>query len=427
MSESTELQKRLARLRRLGLRKGTTRLQAKEEKPSRAKSQIGIENVVAGRVHQTSHGTCFIAEEVWPLTHQHGDLPLSAALGVSGQTLARLAGLPDGDSFDLRRAIFFDVETSGLSGGTGTFVFQVGAGFFEDDSFHLQQFFMRDPVEEPAYLDAIGNLLDRFDALVSFNGRSFDLPLLNSRFILTRQPRRMARAPHLDLLTPSRRLWRRRLESCSLGSLERQVLGVKRGEKEVPGWLVPRLYFDYIQTGDATDMAGVFYHNLIDIISMVTLTARLGAIFQNPQTAGPLDALDLFSLGRWYESLGMVTESESAYRRALAGTLGRETRTSIRRHLSFLLKRQGRREEAVTIWRGVTEEGERADVYAHIELAKHYEWLVKDLPAAAEITHQAMALLQAESPDRRARETLDELAHRLRRLERKLAQRDARR
>jgi uncharacterized protein YprB with RNaseH-like and TPR domain len=427
MSEATQLHERLTRLRRLGLRKGVAHLHSRREMPAMRTRGPGIEEVVDGEVRSTPLGAYFGAERVWPLTCCHGDLALAAALQVPLPALARLADLSAEENFDLRRAVFFDVETSGLAGGTGTYVFLIGAGFFEGDTFRLQQFFMRDVTEEAATLYAVGELLDRFDGLVSFNGRAFDLPLLNTRFTLARQPRRMVRAPHLDLLTPSRRLWRRRLASCALGSLEREVLGVRRAEDDVPGWLVPRLYFDYVQTGDASELTGVFYHNLVDVLSMVTLTARLGAVFANPQAAGPhgmggaLDGLDLFSLGRWYESLGMVAEAETAYRAALSQTSSADVERAAWRHLSFLLKRHDRREEAVAVWREVADRGSEEAVYAHVELAKHYEWYVGDLAAAVAVTRQAMVRLGESPPDRRRQEIRAELAHRLRRLERKMA------
>ena len=420
MSQVTDLQERLARLRRLGLRKGVAHLQPRRKAPAGRQGSPGIEEVVAGQVCETRLGPCFVAGESWPLTYQHGDLPLVTALKVAPTTLARLADLPDDASFDLRQAVFFDVETSGLSGGTGTYVFQVGAGFFDGDTFRLQQFFMRDVTEEPAMLYLVGELLDRFEAVVSFNGRAFDLPLLNTRFTLARQPRRLTRTPHLDLLKPSRRLWRRRLASCSLGSLEQEVLGVRRTDQEVPGWLVPRLYFDYLQTGDASELAGVFYHNQVDILSLVTLVSRLGTAFGDPQAAEPLDGVDLFSLGWWYEQLGMKVEAEAAYRTALSGWLPPEVEWAAWRQLSFLLKRQGRREEATVIWHRLAESNDTGDVYAHVELAKHYEWHTGDLSAATTVTRQAMALLENAAPGGQRGGTWDELAHRLRRLERKM-------
>lgn len=420
MSNATDLQERLARLRRLGLRKGLAHLRPKQEASTKKKRGPGIKEVVAGQLCETRLGTCFVTEESWPLSHRHGDLPLSAALAVSPSAMARLADLPDGSTFDLRQAVFFDAETFGLSGGTGTCVLLIGTGFFEGDAFRVQQFFMRDVTEEPAMLCLAGELLGRFDAVVSFNGRAFDVPLLNTRFTLVRQPHRLTCIPHLDLLKPSRRLWHRRLESCSLGSLEQEVLGVHRSEKDVPGWLVPRLYFDYIQTGDASKLAGVFYHNLVDVLSMVTLAARLGAAFDGPQADGSLDGVDLFSLGWWYERLGMMAEGEAAYRAALAKSLLAEVEQAAWRHLSFLLKRQGRHREAVDIWHKAVENGEGWGVYAHVELAKHYEWRTGELRAAAAVTRQAIALLENASPGRRTQETLAELAHRLRRLERKI-------
>jgi uncharacterized protein YprB with RNaseH-like and TPR domain len=426
MSDATNLQERLAQLRHLGLHKGAAHLQPKRETSPTRKRGPGIEEVVAGQVCQTPLGSCFVAEETYCLPYRHGDLALAAALETSPTTTARLADLPNDVTFDLRQAVFFDVETSGLSGGAGTYVFLLGAGFFESDTFRVQQFFMRGVAEEPAMLHLVGELLDRFDTVVSFNGRAFDLPLLNTRFTLNRQPHRLLRAFHLDLLKPSRRLWARRLNSCSLGSLEQEVLGVRRTEADVPGWLVPRLYFDYIQTGDASELGGVFYHNLVDVLSMVTLAARLSALFDDPQVAGPLDAVDLFSLGRWYASQGMAAEAEAAYRTALSGPLPLQVEGAAWQHLSFLLKRQGRREEATAIWREVAERGEEWGVYAHVELAKHHEWRTGDLPAAAAVTRRAMALLKDAPPDQQSRETLAELTHRLRRLESKMARTELR-
>lgn len=421
MSDAIDWQHRLARLRRLGLHRGVADLQPKHKVPTKKAGSSGIEEMVPGWVCETRLGTCFLAEDSWPLSHRHGDSPLSAALAVTPTTLGRLADLPGSATFDLRQSVFIDVETSGLSGGTGTYVFLVGVGFFDGDTFRLQQFFMRDVTEEPAMLCLVGDLLDRFEAVVSFNGRAFDLPLLNTRFTLARQPRRLTRAPHLDLLKPSRRLWHRRLESCSLGSLEQMALGVHRAEEDVPGWLVPRLYFDYIQTGDASELAGVFYHNVVDVLSMVTLAARLGAVFDDQAVAGALGGVDLFSLGWWYERLGMMDEGEAAYRSALSKPLPPDTEHAAWQHLSYQLKRQGRRKEAADIWRKVAESGESRSFYAHVELAKHYEWQTGDLPAAVAVTRQAMALLEKISSDRRTQETLAELAHRLRRLERKMA------
>jgi len=422
MSNATELQERLARLRRIGLHKGVAHLQPRRQSSRSRERGPGIEEVVAGRVRETWLGTCFVAEETYPLSHRHGDLSLTAALNVTPNTAARLADLSDGASIDLRRAVFFDVETTGLSDGTGTVVFQVGTGFFEGDAFRVQQYFMRDLPEEPAMLYLVGELLDRFDAVVSFNGRAFDLPLLNTRFTLARQPHRLVRVPHLDLLKPSRRLWHRRLESCALGSLEQNVLGVQRSEEEVPGWLIPRLYFEYIQTGDAGELAGVFYHNLVDILSMVTLTARLGMVFDDPQIAGSLDGVDLFSLGWWYERLGMMSRGEAAYRSALSKLLPADVEQSAWQRLSFLLKRQDRRGEAAVIWHRVAENGGTESLYAHVELAKYYEWYADDLPAATAVTRRAIALLESTSPNRRVREMLGELGHRLNRLERKMMQ-----
>ena len=134
---------------------------------------------------------------------------------------------------------------------------------------------MRDYGEEPAQLAALAERLERFSTVVSFNGKAFDLPLIETRLALSRIPFGLAGAPHLDLLFPSRRIWKNSLPSCALSSLETEVLGVRRTGEDVPGYLIPALYFDYVRGGDAGPMAGVFYHNVQDILSLVTLSVRI--------------------------------------------------------------------------------------------------------------------------------------------------------
>jgi len=325
------------------------------------------------------------------------------------------------DGVDLRRAAFIDTETTGLAGGTGTYAFLVGIGYYTDDAFRVRQFFMRDVVEERALLHLVGETLDGFRAVVSFNGRAFDLPLLATRFTLARMAPRLADVPHLDLLFPARRLWRRRLTSCALSSLEANVLGVAREDADVPGWLIPGLYFDYLRTGDARPMKRIFYHNAQDILSLVTLAARLCAALADPLSEeGDLSGSDLHSLGRWYERLSMSQRAEQAYQAALTRSLPAGVRDAVRRDLSLLLKRQGRRDEAAAIWHELIQDGHDHKTWACVELAKYYEWALRDYPAAAQVTRLAVDISQSAPTGSRGQLELHELHHRLARLERKM-------
>jgi hypothetical protein len=283
---------------------------------------------------------------------------------------------------------------------------------------------MSSPAEEKALLNAAAGTLDRCTGLVSYNGRAFDLPLLNTRFVLNRDFPRLQQAPHLDLLFPARRLLRLRLGSCTLGNVEREALGVFREETDVPGWLIPSIYRRYLRTGDAGELPRVFYHNLEDILSLVTLATHLCSLFavagSSASIPDMLHPVDLVSLGRAYERLGWKAASEDAYRRALDDALPPDAREHALNDLGLLLKRQGRREEAAHLWRLWTESASEASLAPFLELAKHHEWHVPDIPAALDWANKAVQRVAAWQPSSRRSLVLSELEHRLNRLQRKM-------
>ncbi len=414
-----------SRLERLGLTRGAGAL---KDTPGaqNARRRAGrhgahsIEALLAGEVVDTASGPFFLYRETYPLDYQHGRDPLAALLAHVPAGPALLARDERLAAVDLQRIAFVDTETTGLAGGTGTYAFLVGVGLFEEEGFRLHQFFMRDYGEEPAQLLALGELLDGVEAVVSFNGKSFDLPLLETRFLMARQSPRLGGAPHLDLLPPARRVWKYRLESCALSSLEQAVLGLERTQADVPGWLIPSLYADYARTGDAREMPRIFYHNAQDILSLVTLTAHLCALVAAPLAAPSphLPGEDLYGLARLFQEMGRLPEAEAAYTQAAQTSRREVVVEQAARDLAYLLKRQERREEALPWWEALARA--QGAVYACEELAKHYEWQVGDLALALAWTQEAMALVRGWPPGMRRRQALEELAHRQARLEEKL-------
>src|SRR4030095_5131615 len=190
-----------------------------------------------------------------------------------------------------------DTETSGLSGGTGTYAFLVGVARFTSDQFVLKQFFMRDPAEEPALLEGLANFLAPCEALVTFNGKAVHAPCPPTRYRLHQIPNPYKDYSHLDLLPLARRLWRDRLESRALKYLEEHVLGFARSSDEVAGDEIPWLYFDYLRTRDARPLAGVFYHNAMDVVAMAALLAHMNEMIMHPYE-GPVEhGLDFIALG----------------------------------------------------------------------------------------------------------------------------------
>lgn len=400
------------RLTLLGLRRG-----AEAIAPPKRRGPA-LEELVAGEVVETDAGACLQIEESYPLSYTHGALPLAVLQSQSSEAAAWLARDRRLETLDFQKAAFLDTETTGLMRGTGTYVFLVGIGCFDDGAFRVVQFFMRRLEEERAMLQVLIRFLDRFKAVVSFNGRAFDLPLLRTRFTLARMSPSLAHYPHFDLLFPARRLWRARLDSCALDALEREILGIARDGSDVPSWQIPSLYANYLRTGDGRAMTSVLYHNRQDVLSLVVLAAHMCRLFTDPWTDPRACGADLYSLGRMYESLSLSGRAERAYRAALDGTLSQELHDHGLRHLSFLLKRQERREEASELWwRAV---GDGRHLYPYVELAKYYEWQVRDWPRAAEITQRALDHLRASPRGPQDHRAQAELRHRLARLDRKM-------
>jgi uncharacterized protein YprB with RNaseH-like and TPR domain len=352
----------------------------------------GIEHLVPGTVVEGPDGACFVAERVFTLDHHHGDGPLGRFFDLTDRGLGCLARSAQPLAVDRESILFLDTETTGLSGGTGTYVFLVGIGFFRGDQFVVRQVFMRDHAEEPALLTALNGMVGSFEAVVTFNGKSFDVPQLLTRYTANRQRPALRAGFHLDLLHPSRRVWRERLDSCSLGTLEAAVLGHQR-TRDVPSWMIPELYFRYVRGGEAEPMAVVFEHNLHDVLSLVALACRLGRLLDGPEGDERHDVHDLFATGRIFEDLGMFEDACSRYERALALRENVALRALVARRLAAICKRAGRHERAVQLWRRLATLG-LTGCEPHVELAKHYEHRLRDYAAAIAVVEEALAIAE---------------------------------
>jgi uncharacterized protein YprB with RNaseH-like and TPR domain len=346
---------------------------------------------------------------------------ITAALTHQPRTVAAIGRDQQLDALEFQRSAFLDVETTGLAGGAGTYAFLVGIGWFEGQGFRLRQVFMRDYSEEPALISLIQDTLGPLSGIISFNGKAFDVPLLESRFIMSRRRFPLSAAPHLDLLHTARRLWRLRLDNCRLSTLETEILGLER-DGDVPSELVPQLYFDYLRYGRAEPLKGVFYHNAQDILSLAALAGLSCSLFDDPLGSAAEYPEDLYSLGRLYTSVGLDERAESVLRAAV----GAHTRDDLRRqavyHLSIHLKRQERWPEAVELWRLAIEE-DHGRLYPYVELAKYYEHKAKDLAKAEQLVLEAIGWLESSSPYRGSwwrEQRLGELEHRLRRVQDKM-------
>jgi uncharacterized protein YprB with RNaseH-like and TPR domain len=398
------------KLKALGVKVGTADLT-----PPKPASTIPIHTIVPGGYRQTARGEAFVSEQTFGADYRHGAQSLLVTSPLD--TIALCARDPLLSSFPLSSFAFLDTETSGMAGGTGTYAFMVGVGRFEGDDFRLAQFFLRDPSEEPAMLEAMIEFLAPCKALVTFNGKAFDAPLLVTRYKLHEIPNPIKEFSHLDLLPLARRLWRDRLPSRALKYLEENILGLPRTSEEVPGYEIPWLYFDYLRTGDATPLKGVFYHNAMDVVAMAALLSHMASIFHDPFDGRVQHGLDFIALGKLYEDLRQWDSAARLFEHGLTHELSESDFGSAVERLSHLQKRRGDVAEAVRLWERAAAQGH---IYAHIELAKHNEHRVRDLEEATRWAKSALELVkESDLPAYVKKHWKQELDHRLARLKTK--------
>jgi uncharacterized protein len=383
--------------------------------PPKPKTHFGIDSVVDGAFCYTALGEVFFTEQVYLSDYRHGIAPIVCSQPFS--LISQWANDPRLAEIPLSKFAFLDTETSGLAGGTGTYAFLVGIARFVDGQLVLRQFFMRDPSEEAAMLEAVAQFLAPAQALVTFNGKAFDVPLLTTRYRLHHIPVPYDDYAHLDLLPLARRLWRDRLESRALKYLEQHILGMTRAIEEVEGYEVPWLYFDYLRSGDARPLAGVFYHNAMDVVAMAALLSHVNDVMENPYGGQVEHGLDFVALGKLFEDLGRWEEAARLFERGLELNLTESDFGLAVKRLSILQKKRGDFNEALRLWEEAAANGH---IYAHIEMAKYYEHKCRDVQTALLWTRSALEhVQQANLPAYMRKHWLDEIQHRLRRLERK--------
>ncbi len=345
-----------------------------------------INMLVPGSVQSNDMGNCYVIENRYPLSYLHGGCSLGDILKAGSDILAALAST-DCEDLQAGRLLYLDTETTGLSGGAGTVSFLVGVGFFEEDVFIIRQYFMRDYDEEAAMLTELQQLFARHMGFVTFNGKSFDINLLQSRFISNRLKSSFRELPNLDLLYPSRRVWGLKLESCKLSSLEENVLEEYRGD-DIPGEQIPAVYFKYLEDRDASDIKRVVRHNELDMLSMVSLLARLSCMLQSPlsETDG---GYELLGLGRIFEAHGN-TDCMLECLEACTGSAQYQVRSKAVKRLTGLYKKNGSYDRALEHWKAIESENPGFELFHLVEMAKYHEHKSKDIGSALALVERAI-------------------------------------
>ena len=328
------------------------------------------------------------------------------------------------------RMLFVDLETTGLAGGAGTYAFLVGCAWFQGAVFRVRQFFLASFAAERVLLEAVAAAAGESGTVVTYNGKSFDVPLIDTRFQLHRMEPPFAGMPHVDMLHPARRLWRSdddggeegagrpltaRQSSCRLSALEMALCGHTR-EGDVPGFEIPSRYFHYVRSGDARGMEAVMEHNRLDLLSLALLTARASQLLEDGAAAAGT-AREALGIGRLYERGGLLAEARAAFARA-ADMPGADlpTRAEAMRAFAVLCRRERRHEDAAAAWRRILDLRRCPPQImreATEALAVHHEHRLRD-PLAA----RGFALESMKLPVSHARQQA--LQHRLARLDRKL-------
>ncbi|MDP9147330.1 MAG: ribonuclease H-like domain-containing protein [Acidobacteriota bacterium] len=294
---------------------------------------------------------------------------------------------------DPEKWLFLDTETTGLAGGTGTYAFLIGLAWWDAGGLQVEQLFMRDFAEEHSVLCELAAKLAERPVLVTFNGKTFDWPLLENRFRMTRSIPVPRLSAHLDLLHPARALWRFRLGSVRLVDLERQVLNPTLlgwcREDDVSSKFIPQFYFDYLRGGPPEPLTGVARHNQMDLRGLAALFGKINELLADGTTSSDeMHSLDLFGLSQFLRRRGDRERAHTACAQALDLGLPIGFHTQARRELALMAKRKGDHVGAAEIWHALAADAQDG-VHACEQLAIYYERRVKDYEKALEFARRA--------------------------------------
>lgn len=290
--------------------------------------------------------------------------------------------------------IFVDAETTGLSAASGTVAFLVGIGLVVNNNFTVHQFFLPDYPDEAAMLDAIAEIVEEKHIVVSFNGKSFDLPLLETRYAMQKMKTPFQGMHHIDLLHSCRRFWKGRFEDTTLQTLERELLGVFR-YNDTPGYLIPQLYFDYLRHGQSDPMAGVLLHNRLDIVTLLFLIDAVHNYLDRAEQENFYSPLDALRISKFYQRQGKSELACAAADRQLAGASGEADDLSLCLHTFRLQKQLGRFVDALATLAKLESARGEIRLTALVESAKILEHRQRDFKSASELVLQALAYLDS--------------------------------
>jgi len=340
-------------------------------------------------------------ENPYSLDIRYGKIVLSSGLDISGDVLTCLSKDSAFETLDLSTALFIDLETTGLSGGVGVVPFNVGMGYYKNDKFYVAQYFLGDLAEEERMIEELGQFFEEmnFQSVVTYNGKSFDIPLLETRFILYRKPLILCELPHLDFLYSARSLWGHKYENCRLFHLAHELLEADRSE-DIPSAEIPLRYFQYLQTGNFDLIEPILYHNQEDILSLLGVVITGALIFSEDSDAYLADAMDFFGAGKIMENVGEIEKSVNFFQRALDGKLTDDVSIQAKKKLSYHFKKNQGWDKAIPLWQEVASSDSISSkqLFSFRELAMYFEHKEKKYEEARKIAEEGLVLSLGVSP-----------------------------
>ncbi len=341
-----------------------------------------------------------VFENSYLLGATYGQIPIRMGLQVPADIIGFLSRDAAFEGLDLSTALFLDLETTGLAGGTGTVPFLVGLAYYRDERFRVTQFFLDEMAEEGRLIRELAQFVREmgFKSVVTYNGKAFDLPLIETRFALHRMPCPLRGLPHLDFLFSARSLWKHKTDSCRLFTLAQEIVQAERSE-DIPGAEIPLRYFQYIRSGDFSLIEPILYHNQEDLLSLLGVVVA-GAVLverhRGDAARGDGDPMDLFGVAKLFERAGDAATSVALFERALAGGPGLSAEAShhARKKLSHHFKKAKAWDKALPFWQEMAA-GEDFDCFR--ELAIYFEHTAKDLDEAIRVATEGLALSKGKS------------------------------
>ena len=368
-----------------------------------------------GTWHTNNAGKVFIMKKTIPFGTSHGIINFSKKFSVD-PILDLSFNIPR-NGIQLGDIIFLDVETTSLSIGAGSFAFLVGLCYFSPKGITTNLLFIEKPNDEGTLLTFLDEKLSQYSIISTYNGKSFDVPLLKNRYIMHRLQFASLSKHHIDLLYFTRKIWKMRLKTCRLSEIEREILKFTRSDDEIPGWLIPQIYFDYLNQQSPHTLQGVFYHNKMDVITLAALFQYINQLITSHGNMNGVEGMDIASLARIYQQQDKLELSSSYYQIGIKKGFGTENSAYIYRNFGLLNKKQGKWDKAVYQWKLAYE---FKDYISCIELAKYFEHKEKSFYQALEWTNRAMEIIIQEHIKGAKEKLMSKMEYRKQRLIRKM-------